>query len=582
VTTIASLLRDAETHACQQEWDQARTCLEQIIAHDSGHVVALEGLPQILSHQGHYVAAAEAFDRLIAVAPRSTARLRAAAASHRRVAQHGRAVTLFKEALSLAPRDLSLIVETANALGENAQVDEAITLLTQTIRMHPKVWQLHYNLGCQLGLQGQYDAEIEAYQRALQCAPDCLPAYVNLGVAFRDKHRFDDAMRMFKKAVQLKDDYPGARANRAQTNLLLGQYEHGWREYEWRWREGWRTHPYVDQRLWLGEAPLKGKTILLHAEQGFGDTVQFVRYVSLVHALGAHVILQAQPALLSLLREDPEMARMATILPLPSEGFGEDPAWSGAQDPTEIARAATPPFDYQTPLMSLPLAFKTTLQDMPSAGRYLQANPLRVQTIEDRLKRKLQQPLPLGAHQVDNAVQSGQCDQVAPLMRANRRLRVGIAWAGRAFPPRRSIPLAALRALIDMISAAGVDVIALQKDVTDTDRKSWETMPALLECDDAVSDFADTGALISTLDLVISIDTVIAHLAGALAKPTWVLLRHTPDWRWLLDRGDSPWYETMRLFRQPTPDDWATVLERAQTAMLDWLADAGQQTNLGR
>jgi hypothetical protein len=484
---------------------------------------------------------------------------------------------LFKEALRLAPKDLSLIVETANALGENAQPGEAIALLTQTIRMHPKVWQLHYNLGCQLGLQGQYDAEIEAYQRALQCAPDCLPAYVNLGVAFRDKHRFDDAMRMFKKAVQLKDDYPGARANRAQTNLLLGQYDHGWREYEWRWREGWRTHPYVDQRPWLGEAALEGKTILLHAEQGFGDTVQFVRYVGLVHALGARVIVQVQPALLALLREDPEMARMATILPLPSEGFGEDPAWRGAHDVPKVALADTPAFDHQTPLMSLPLAFKTTLRNIPAAGGYLQANVRRVRNIEDLLERQLLQPLPLDlqpAATVLQAERSGQPNQAERSPMAKRRLRVGLAWAGRAFPPRRSIPLAALRSLIEMVSAAGVDVIALQKDVSVADRKTWETMPTLRDCEDLMLDFADTAALISTLDLVISIDTVIAHLAGALAKPTWVLLRDTPDWRWLLDRTDSPWYETMRLFRQPKPDDWATVVASVQTTMRDWFADA--------
>jgi hypothetical protein len=289
--------------------------------------------------------------------------------------------------------------------------------------------------------------------------------------------------------------------------LLLrgGDFSAGFPEYECRWQSGVLTpSPHAAARpQWRGETVPEGTTILLHAEQGFGDTLQFFRYFSLLSARGANVLVEVQPALKPLF-------------------------------PGVFARGETlPPFDLQCPMMSLPLAFSTRIENIPP-------------------------PLPL-------AVPADRRAAFASLGEAGAR-RVGIAWSGNPEHPNdrgRSIPLAQFREILD---APRCRFFLLQPELRAVDEAAFNEL-AVVDCRELIKDFADTAAIIEKMDLVITADTAVAHLAGAMKKPVWVLLPYAPDWRWLLGRDDSPWYPTARLFRQERPGDWAGVIDRVRAAL---------------
>ena len=341
----------------------------------------------------------------------------------------------------------------------------------------------------------------------LALRPDHAEAYYNRGIALQSMLRLPEALESYRRAVALRPDYALAHWNESLCRLLMGDFEGGWREYEWR-REVREFAPqYHDfpRPLWLGEQEVAGRTILLHAEQGFGDTLQFCRYASLLAARGARVILEVQPPLKSLLTR---LSGPAMVL-----AQGEP----------------LPEFDLHCPLMSLPLACGTTLDTVPAAERYLTADPERVAACSARLGN-------------------------------TARPRVGLVWSGN---PAHGNDYARSIALVDLLGSldgAGVTFVSLQKDVRSHDRATLAARADILHCGEELRDFDDTAAWIEAMDLVISVDTSVAHLAGALGKPVWVLLPYAPDWRWLLEREDSPWYPTARLFRQPRSGDWDGVL----------------------
>ena len=295
--------------------------------------------------------------------------------------------------------------------------------------------------------------------------------------------------------------------NKALALLLAGDYAPGWALYEYRWKNDETKHHRRDfaHPLWLGDTPLAGKTILLHAEQGLGDTIQFCRYAKHVAELGARVILQVQPSLLPLLGSVEGVAQLV--------GEGK----------------ALPEFDLHCPLLSLPHALRASVDCIPSHVSYLTADAVRVGQWQQRLGPR-------------------------------QRPRVGLAWSGAAGHDNdrnRSIALAELLRHLP----AGVDYISLQKDLRPADA-AVIAGSALRHFGDDLRDFADTAALCELMDVVISVDTSVAHLAGALGRPTWVLLPHAPDWRWLLGTDRSPWYPTARLYRQGADGAWAGVLDR--------------------
>jgi tetratricopeptide (TPR) repeat protein len=361
---------------------------------------------------------------------------------------------------------------------------------------------------------GKKDTALASYDRALTVRPDYAEALSNRGVTLQELKRFEEALASYDRALTVRPDYAEAHWNEALLRLLTGDFSRGWVKYEWRW-EGSLALPKrnFSPPLWLGADAIDGKAILLHSEQGFGDTIQFCRYVPLVAARGARVILEV---------ERPLQELMTTLV--------------GA---TQVISKGNPlpDFDFQCPLLSLPLAFGTRHETTPSVTPYLRAPVQALKSWQARL---------------------------AP----NARPRIGLVWSGKPThknDQNRSISLRSLIPLLDIEAT----FVSLQQDVRTDDATVLKDQSSILYFGDALKNFSDTAALISNLDLVISVDTSVAHLAGALAKPVWVLLPFVPDWRWLLDRIDSPWYPTARLFRQDDTRAWDNVIARVHAALYE-------------
>jgi tetratricopeptide (TPR) repeat protein len=363
------------------------------------------------------------------------------------------------------------------------------------------------------------------YDRAIALRPSYAAAHSNRGAALGQLNRHEESIASYDRAIAIRPDYVDAHFNKSLHLLAMGHFEEGWELYEWRRQKFPSTATRDFSRpLWLGEEDLTDKTILLHEEQGFGDTIQFCRYASLVAGLGARVILEVPPALTSLL--------------------------STLDGVSQIIQSGTrlPDFDFQCPLLSLPLAFKTELSSIPSKTPYLQANLEKSLAWKKRLGEKT-------------------------------KLRVGLVWSGgvRANKPdswvynsRRNIPLAKLASL----KHPHIEFYSLQKgqpgesELVALRQKYWDG-PDIVDFTGELHDFSDTAALVDNLDLIITVDTSTAHLAGALGKPVWILNRFDNCWRWLSGRTDSPWYRTAKLYRQDIAENWDGVIERVKADLFD-------------
>lgn len=350
---------------------------------------------------------------------------------------------------------------------------------------------------------GRVDEAIADYDRVIAAHPAFAPAHSLKGVALAALNRHREAIGAYSKAEHLDPNLAAAKFNRALSELVLGDFESGWRDFEWRWGGSDTQIPKrtFAKPQWLGEEP-RGKTLLLHAEQGLGDAIQFSRYVPLLVERGASVIVEVQKPLVDLL----------SALPARVIAMGD----------------SVPPFDYHAPVMSLPLAFGTRLETIPANVPYLRAP-------------------------------AGHVERWAKRLGHANRPRAGLAWSGSPTlrnDRNRTIPLAKLSPLRD----PQWQFASLQKELRDTDRVALEAGAPIEWLGDELADFRDTAAVIELMDLVVTVDTAVAHLAGAMGKPTWLLLPFSPDWRWMLERKDSPWYPTMRLFRQARPGDWDGVL----------------------
>jgi hypothetical protein len=356
---------------------------------------------------------------------------------------------------------------------------------------------------------GLLEAAAASFDRAIALAPSDGLAHYNRALLMQDLFRWDDAMASYDAAIAIRADHAEAQFNRALLSLYLGDFTTGWPAFEWRWASAERlkigTPRNFEQPRWLGAQPLAGKRLFIHSEQGLGDTIQFSRYAALGAKSGATVILEVQKPLLEVLA------------PL--------------QGPSQlIAKGATPPpFDYHCPIMSLPLAFNTTLNTIPAAPHYLQADTTRV-------------------------------EQWRALLGEQKRPRVGLVWSGNSNNPidrQRSIALASWIPHLP----PELDYFCLQKDIRDADREALEESD-VFSFDDDLMDFKSTAALCECMDLVLSVDTSLLHLSGALGKRTWLLLPNVPDWRWMRDREDTPWYPSVKLYRQTTRGDWNGVFAR--------------------
>jgi len=434
----------------------------------------------------------------------------------------GGAMTACRSAVRAKPTSARAHSNLAAVLSQAGEPTEALAMATQALTLQPTCAEAHTNLAGILWQQGRYAEAVASCRRAIALQPDCVAAYCNLGSALADLGDLDGALESYRKVLALQPDSAAATYYSGLIHLQQGDLARGWTHYEARWhlKSMGRKRRNFPQPLWRGES-LNGARILLYAEQGLGDILQFVRYVPMVAERGGHVILQVPPALRRLLHGLPGVSE---LLP-----FGE----------------TLPDFAWQCPLMSLPRAFATELSSIPASVPYLYPHPSDVQSWQHKL----------------------DCGE---------RLRVGLVWAGNPKHVRNRQRSLALGQLAPLAEVEGVSYYALQKGLAPAPAgPAWPEGAPLTDLGPQQHDLADAAAIVSSLDLVISADTAVAHLTGALGKPVWILLQFMPDWRWLLHREDSPWYPTARLFRQPVLGDWDSVLQRV-TAELKQLSQTMQ------
>jgi tetratricopeptide (TPR) repeat protein len=424
------------------------------------------------------------------------------------------AIAAFQKALRLKPGNAEALNNLGNALTDREQLDEAIEAFGQAIAIKPDFAEFYNNLGNALRAKGETDRAVSAYEKAITLRPELADGHYNLGGAMKDRAEMDAAIAKYRKAIELEPAYVRAHYNLALALLTVGNFREGWEQYEWRWKLS--EFPFrgrdFGRPLWNGEN-IEGKTILLHAEQGLGDAIQFVRYLPMVAERGAKIILQCHAELHRVFR--------GIAGGIPMVAFGEDPG----------------EFDLQCPLLSLPRAFGTEVGTIPGSVPYLSAEAELVEQWRRRL---------------------GENDG---------KLKVGLVWAGN--PKYRTDRTRSLR-LADLAPLAAIERIkfySLQKGLAAEQTKNPPSAMELIDLGPDLKDFADTAAAISALDLVISADTSVPHLAGALGKPVWTMLQFVPDFRWMLGRADSPWYPTMRLFRQQRSGDWGGVVARVAEAL---------------
>ena len=406
----------------------------------------------------------------------------------------------FRKVLGIAPGFSDASLALGHCLHELREYEEALSVYDRLLSAAPLLVAAWNNQGTTLLEMCRYAEAAASYLRALELAPEFHDARVALATCYQALGRVDQALSACDTVLAAAPEHAEAHWNKSLLLLLNGDYREGWKEYEWRWQKRNFTSPRRNfpQPRWQGERAV-GKTILIHAEQGFGDTIQFCRYISLVAARGMRVIFECHLPLAALMKD-----------------------LTGVAEVISMGRSL-PGFDLHLPLLSLPLIFETTVETIPAAIPYLEPPA-------DRL----------------------------PLWRSmtvdDNRFKVGLCWAGKSYPdPRRSCPVQLLASLADL---SGVSWYSLQV--------GWQgALPLpMTDLTGHIRDFADTAGLIAELNLVITVDTAVAHLAGAMGKPVWLMLPHAPDWRWLLEREDSPWYPSMKLFRQVRPEAWEDVVQR--------------------
>lgn len=535
---MGRLLIETGQHDHAVEW------IARAIRHDP-KVDYLASLATALHRQGRHDEAVSALDKAVQLRPDDAGLWTALGAMLEEVKRPSDAALCFEHALKLDPRQLDAAWRSAILLHRSGRLEEALLRLDlceellprQALvagarslvlrdmkrygdylaaaecahRLDPDNADMCSNIGDACQLLDRPEEALAWFERALELKPSSIPPLANKATVLRRMHRFDEALAIYQRIRSIDPNNAKAEFDLANLNLLLGHFEAGWKQREARWRvPGLPIHfPAGSGPVWLGEQSVEGKTILVYSDEGLGDAVQLARYVPLLAARGARVVLVVQDELQQLLSTLPGLAQC-----LPRS-------------------TALPTADFRCPLTSLPLAFGTMLHSIPPPAR-LFAPVERRNAWEERL----------GPHD---------------------RLRVGLTWSGSLTHPNdrtRSIPLASLTGLLE----TDATFISLQKDPRPADRDVLERS-GIIDLTAHLTDFTETAALVSCLDLVITVDTSMAHLAPTMGCPTWIMLPHTPDYRWMLNRDDSPWYPAVRLFRQNASWDYADVIEQVRAAL---------------
>ncbi|MGE5506485.1 MAG: tetratricopeptide repeat protein [Actinomycetota bacterium] len=481
--------------------DDALRALRAATALAPDRVEGWAGMGDLLLLAGKVAEAVEAYRRAAALSPRDPRPARALGAALARLGQHEESVAAFRAAAAADPT----LVETLNSIGVSLDAlgrrDEAVCALKSAALLAPESASVQDNLGNALLSTGQSREAEACHRRALALGSTSANSWSNLGNALHRQGRLEESEAAYRRAIQLAPSNAKFRTNLALTLLLEGKFAEGWHEYEWRWRDHPGVPAYLRDKPWRGEDMPDG-TLLLQAEQGYGDTIQFIRYVPLLRRKVGRLVLACQPELLRL---------MGTVA-------GLDAVVPETRPPAEFDAAIT--------LMSVAGIFGTDLGNIPGGVPYLSPPP-------------------------------GAGVRLPP----GKGLKVGIAWAGRPTHGddwNRSIPA---RLLEPLLAVPGVTFYSLQRGAV-AERLGRPAGRRLIEVADSCADFADTAAVVDALDLVISVDTAVVHMAGAMGKPVWLLLPPVPDFRWLMSGDTTPWYPSLRLFRKAFDGSWEPVLAR--------------------
>ncbi len=514
---LSRMLRRANRALEEGDPTKAERLYAELLRHQPDNFDALHGLGQINYRRGRLDAALALIQAALKTDLSRADGFASLGLVFHSLRQFQRALVSYDEGLRIAPDDADMLNGRGVALLELKRPQQALETFDRILRSAPGHLDALGNRGNALLRLNRVAEALDTYDRALRLAPDSAPLLAHRAAALRRLDRPHEALISAQSALRSKPDYAHARFVESVAHLTLGDFPAGWRAYEARWQVGWLAS---QQRsfaapLWLGKESLEGKTILLHAEQGLGDTIQFARYATRLATQGANVILEVQRPLVRLL------SRLQGVAAV-------------------IARnEVLPHYDFHCPLLSLPLACGTTLETIPADHAYIAPGDAAISFWRARLPQ--------------------------------RRLRVGLVWSGERSHDNdlnRSMRLATFEPLLDLPDVA---FVSLQHEVREEDLPFLQSRSDVCEIGGQFWDFADTAAVIALLDAVIAVDTAVAHLTGAIGKPLFLLLPFAADFRWLRERADSPWYPSARLFRQPQFGDWDSVVKvlRQELARLD-------------
>ena len=515
---------------------------------DPNYLEALQNLANVQFELGFFDLAIRSFDKLIQIKCDDALAHNQRGIALMELSQFDQALESYKIAISIQPDMVEAHNNRGIALQRLGKFEVAMASFDEAIGLKPDYAEAYCNRGIVLQALMKGDEAIASFEMAIHLRPDYAEAYNNLGNIFQDLKQFeramvyrdkalslqpnfedaiynkasllfllnkvDSAIELFDKVLDSKPNYSNAWWNKSLALLAKGNLDFGWPLFEWRYLavKGLNKR-FFNQPRWTGAESLIDKVILLYSEQGLGDTIQFCRYTKLVSNLGARVILEVPKPLNALL------GNLEGVFQLVEQGVD------------------LPAFDYHCPLMSLPLAFQTNLESIPAPISYIQSLQFKVNFWQNRLGKKI-------------------------------KPRVGLVWSGNPKHKNDQNRSVSLAEWIPWLPD-GYEYISLQKELSSKDRIILDDNPGIISFADDLKDFVDTAGLVECLDLVISVDTSVAHLSGALGKQTWILLPFTPDWRWMLERSDSPWYPSVKLYRQQVIDNWVGVFKKIKIDLLN-------------
>jgi tetratricopeptide (TPR) repeat protein len=487
-------------------FDRAIESYQKTLSLNPSYIQAHINIGSIFHKIGKSLSALDHFQNAADIDPNSYIALLNLGTVQQHLQNHKAAITSFEKAIVINPTFFDAYFNCGNTLLQMGQFEQAIKCFDQALARNQDHADCFFNLGnAYMGLK-EYEKAIKCFDQALLLKPELKEAHNHKGVAWHELLNLRFAIDSFKKALNIDPSYADAHLNSAYSFLLNNDYENGFIKYEWRWKvsQNGIDRSQLNIPLWLGKESVNKKIILIYAEQGLGDTIQFIRYINLVAQYGAKVILQIQPLLINVF----------------------DPFTLNAD--IQVIGEPIKSIDFQIPLLSLPLAFNTNLENIPVVQKCISIDPMKKMLWGARLGEK-------------------KC------------LRIGLAYSGSAShkdDKERSISLTELLGYLP----EGFDYVCLQKEILDADLQLIHHSKKMRQFKNEIIDFSDTAALIDCMDLIISVDTSIAHLAGTLSKPTWLLLAHRPDWRWQLEKNCTPWYSSFELIRQNTRGSWGSVL----------------------